>query len=213
MRHKKCRTDRLRVPPPNRLPSCHWVPMEAKLLVVAGDAKETEIKLKLPTVIGRSRDADVTIAHPLVSRRHCEIAEGEDGRLHVRDLGSLNGTFVGQTRVEESTLAPGDLLTVGAITFRAVYGDYDENDADSDSIDFTPTDDQPAVMVDTQISHETEPVPDRKLAEPDDIPLTEVPDSQTEPVPSRPKTEPAKAATDKAENEENFDLDWLMDDD
>ncbi len=184
--------------------------MEAKLLVVAGDANQPEIKLKLPTVIGRSRDADVTIAHPLVSRRHCEIAEGEDGRLQVRDLGSLNGTFVGQTRVEESVLAPGDLLTVGAITFRAVYG---ENKVDSDSIDFTPTDDQPAAMVDTQLSRNTEPVPDRKPAEPDDTPLTEVPDNQTEPVPSRPKTEPAKAATDDEGNEENFDLDWLMDDD
>ena len=187
--------------------------MEAKLLVVAGDASRTEVKLKLPTVIGRSRDADLTIAHPLVSRRHCEIVEGEDGCLQVRDLGSLNGTFVGQTRVEESTLAPGDLLTVGAITFRAVYGDYDENDVDSDGIDFTPTDDQPEVMVDTQISHGTEPEPDRKPAVPNDTPLTEAPDNQTEPVPSRPKTEPSEAASDKAGDEENFDLDWLLDDD
>lgn len=186
--------------------------MEAKLLVVAGDANQTEIKLKLPTVIGRSRDADVTIAHPLVSRRHCEIAEGEDGRLQVRDLGSLNGTFVGQTRVEESVLASGDLLTVGAITFRAVYGAYDA-DGDNIDIDFTLTDDQPTAMIDTQVSRDTEPVPNGKPAEPHDIPFTEVPDSLTEPIASRPKTEPSKAATDEEGNEENFDLDWLTDDD
>ena len=187
--------------------------MEAKLLVVAGDANQTEIELKLTTVIGRSRDADVTIAHPLVSRRHCEIVKGEDGRLQVRDLGSLNGTFVGQTRIEESVLAPGDLLTVGAITFRAVYGDYDENEADREDIDFAPADDQPAAMDDTQVSRDTEPAPDREPAKPDDSPLTEVPDSQTEPVPSPPKTEPAKAASDEEGDEENFDLDWLTDDD
>ena len=187
--------------------------MEAKLLVIAGDATRTEVQLKLPAVIGRSREADVTIAHPLVSRRHCEIAEGEEGRLQVRDLGSLNGTFIGQTRIEESALAPGDLLTVGAITFRAIYGDYNENDEDGNDIDFTLTDDQPAAMVDTQISEETEPVPDLSPADLDDIPLTEIPDSQAKAVTSESTNATSKAATDGEEEDENFDLDWLTDDD
>ena len=39
----------------------------------------------------------------------------------VRDLGSLNGTFVNNERITESALGPGELLTVGTVTFRAVY--------------------------------------------------------------------------------------------
>ncbi len=95
--------------------------MEAKLIVVGGDAKTTEIKLKLPTIIGRGRGATLTLPHPLVSRQHCEIYESE-GQLFVRDMGSLNGTFVGNEPITEAALPPGELLTVGAVTFRAIYG-------------------------------------------------------------------------------------------
>jgi pSer/pThr/pTyr-binding forkhead associated (FHA) protein len=43
--------------------------------------------------------------------------------LMVRDLGSLNGTFLGEQRVEHDALplTSGDLLTVGGVTFRALY--------------------------------------------------------------------------------------------
>ena len=96
--------------------------MEAKLIVVAGEAKEGEYKLRLPTVVGRSRTTDLTLGHPLVSRQHCELYEA-DGVLMVRDLGSLNGTFVGETRITgEVSLEPGSLLTIGAVTFKAEYG-------------------------------------------------------------------------------------------
>ncbi|MCA9163841.1 MAG: FHA domain-containing protein [Planctomycetales bacterium] len=94
--------------------------MKAQLVVVGGDAKAAEVSLRLPTVIGRGRDVSLTLPHPLVSRRHCEIFES-GGQLFVRDLGSLNGTFVGNDRVTEAPLPPGELLTVGTVTFRAVY--------------------------------------------------------------------------------------------
>lgn len=94
--------------------------MQAKLIVVAGDIGRAEIPLRLPTVIGRSREATLTLPHPLVSRRHCELFE-RDGRLMVRDLGSRNGTFVAHQRVTEAELPSGALLTIGAITFRAEY--------------------------------------------------------------------------------------------
>jgi pSer/pThr/pTyr-binding forkhead associated (FHA) protein len=96
--------------------------MHAKLVVVGGDAKAAEIRLKLPTVIGRGRDASLTLPHPLVSRQHCEIFESE-GQLMVRDLGSLNGTYINNQRITEAVLPSGDLLTIGTVTFRAVYSD------------------------------------------------------------------------------------------
>jgi pSer/pThr/pTyr-binding forkhead associated (FHA) protein len=95
--------------------------MEAKLVVVGGEARVSEVQLKLPMIIGRGRNAGLTLPHPLVSRQHCEIYE-KDNRLLVNDLGSLNGTFVGEKRITEPTpLLPGELLTVGTVTFRAVY--------------------------------------------------------------------------------------------
>ena len=95
--------------------------MEAKLVVVGGEAKPAEIRLKLPTTIGRGKEATLTLPHPLVSRLHTEIFES-DGKLFVRDLGSLNGTFVNKERIEgDRQLQPGELLTIGTVTFRAIY--------------------------------------------------------------------------------------------
>jgi len=96
------------------------MPLNVKLVVVGGDVKTDEIKLRLPATIGRGKGASITLAHPLVSRKHCELTE-VSGQLQVRDLGSLNGTFVNNQRVSESPLKPGELLTIGTVTFRAVY--------------------------------------------------------------------------------------------
>src|SRR5262245_35173513 len=96
------------------------MPLNAKLVVVGGDVKTTEIALRLPSTIGRGRGATLVLPHPLVSRQHCELFEA-NGQLMVRDLGSLNGTFVNNQRITESALSPGELLTVGTVTFRAVY--------------------------------------------------------------------------------------------
>jgi len=94
--------------------------MDAKLVVVGNEAQPKEIKLQMPVIIGRGRQATLLLPHPLVSRKHCEIVECE-GYLVVRDLGSLNGTFVNQRRIHQAVLPPGGLLTLGTITFRAVY--------------------------------------------------------------------------------------------
>jgi predicted component of type VI protein secretion system len=94
--------------------------LNAKLVVVGGDVKTTEIKLRLPSTIGRGKGTTIVLQHPLVSRQHCEIFE-TDGQLMVRDLGSLNGTFVNNQRVTEAPLPAGELLTVGTVTFRAIY--------------------------------------------------------------------------------------------
>ncbi len=95
--------------------------LNAKLVVVGGDAKAAEITLTLPTTIGRGREVTLTLPHPLVSRQHCELFE-KDGLLQVRDLESLNGTYVDSQRIDGiSELRPDHLLTIGNVTFRAIY--------------------------------------------------------------------------------------------
>jgi pSer/pThr/pTyr-binding forkhead associated (FHA) protein len=96
------------------------MPINAKLVVVGGDVKTAEIKLRLPSTVGRGRGTTIMLPHPLVSRQHCELFES-NGQLMVRDLGSLNGTFVNNQRITESPLPPGELLTIGTVTFRAMY--------------------------------------------------------------------------------------------
>jgi pSer/pThr/pTyr-binding forkhead associated (FHA) protein len=96
--------------------------IDAKLVVVGGDAKRSEVPLRsFPIIIGRGRESTLTLPHPLVSRQHCEIFEKE-GRLFVKDLASLNGTYVNNHRiVGEHPLDPDQLLTLGNVTFRAIY--------------------------------------------------------------------------------------------
>ncbi|MBP89410.1 MAG: hypothetical protein CMJ64_22310 [Planctomycetaceae bacterium] len=101
-------------------------------MVVGGTVENTEIALKLPAIIGRGRSVQVTIPHALVSRHHCELDERQ-GQLFVRDLGSLNGTYVGDEQITEAALPPGALLTVGTVTFRAVYESTGEGSEGSPS--------------------------------------------------------------------------------
>jgi len=96
--------------------------MEIKLIVVGGRTKRTHVTVGVPATIGRSRKADLTVAHPLISRQHCQLYEA-DGLLRIRDLGSLNGTIVDEKLVSEAPLRPNDEFTIGPITFRVEY-DY-----------------------------------------------------------------------------------------
>jgi hypothetical protein len=63
-------------------------------------------------VLGRSRDCDLVLADPNVSRRHAELRREENG-WHVVDLGSTNGVKVNGRRVDEVALRPGDRVTIG----------------------------------------------------------------------------------------------------
>ena len=63
-------------------------------------------------VIGRSREADIVLQDPNVSRRHAELRR-EDGGWQVVDLGSTNGIKVNGRRVDHQPLRPGDQVTIG----------------------------------------------------------------------------------------------------
>ncbi len=90
----------------------------------AGDAVGVPTGARL--VIGRDLACDLRIADAEVSRRHCEVEARPDG-LRVRDLGSVNGTFVDDARLErgvERRLGPGARLRVGACQLECVTGDF-----------------------------------------------------------------------------------------
>ncbi len=73
--------------------------------------------------IGRSRSCDLRLPGGDASRKHAEIAGGPDG-FTLTDLGSTNGTYVNDQRVQKHALQPGDQIEIGnsMITFCQVGG-------------------------------------------------------------------------------------------
>ncbi len=64
-------------------------------------------------VIGRSKDCDIQVIDPNVSRQHAEITRSGDAYTLV-DLGSTNGIEVEGRRVKEVPLEDGSRFTVGS---------------------------------------------------------------------------------------------------
>ena len=77
-----------------------------------GRAGETFETSGLRTLIGRSPECHVFLDDVTVSRRHAEIIH-EDDRYVIRDLGSLNGTFVNRRRIESAALSADDEVQIG----------------------------------------------------------------------------------------------------
>ena len=70
------------------------------------------------TRAGRHPDSDIFLDDITVSRRHDEVVR-EGGGYRVRDVGSLNGTYLNRERIDEAALAHGDELQIGK--FRLVF--------------------------------------------------------------------------------------------
>jgi hypothetical protein len=70
------------------------------------------------TTSGRHPDSDIFLDDVTVSRRHAEFHRGPRG-FTVRDVGSLNGTYVNRERVESATLSNSDEVQIGK--FRLVF--------------------------------------------------------------------------------------------
>lgn len=78
--------------------------------------------LHLPATIGRNPEHGVSIDDVSISRSHCQILLGPDESLQVRDLGSMNGTYVNGERIQKiQSLAPGDILQLGSLSLRIEY--------------------------------------------------------------------------------------------
>jgi pSer/pThr/pTyr-binding forkhead associated (FHA) protein len=87
---------------------------QALLLVKRGpSAGSTFLLDKESTAAGRNTESDVFLDDITVSRTHAVFERRSDGSWFVRDLGSLNGTYVNGEQVDETKLASGDEVQVG----------------------------------------------------------------------------------------------------
>ena len=93
----------------------------ARLMVTGGPLKGTSIPLSsAPVLIGRAPTCTLVIDDDYTSARHCRIFP-ERGAWQVEDLGSTNGTFLGNQKVTDPVpLRKGDQVRVGATTLELV---------------------------------------------------------------------------------------------
>ena len=70
--------------------------------------------------VGRSPESDIFLDDVTVSRKHAQIIRGERG-YRIRDIGSLNGTYVNRVRVDAVDLRNGDEIQVGKYRFKFVF--------------------------------------------------------------------------------------------
>ena len=71
------------------------------------------------THAGRHPESDIFLDDITVSRRHAEFTRQSGGKVVVRDVGSLNGTYVNRERIEEGVLSAGDEVQIRK--FKLVY--------------------------------------------------------------------------------------------
>jgi len=69
--------------------------------------------------VGRHENSDLLLDDVSVSRHHAIFTRTASGRITLRDLNSLNGTYVNGTRVEETTLHSADEVQIGK--FKLVF--------------------------------------------------------------------------------------------
>jgi hypothetical protein len=94
-------------------------PGTGMLVVVRGPNAGSRFLLDRDTTsIGRHPDSDIFLDDVTVSRRHADIERDGDAQL-LRDLGSLNGSYVNGARVDARRLATGDELQIGR--FKLLY--------------------------------------------------------------------------------------------
>jgi FhaA, N-terminal domain/FHA domain len=99
---------------PTEAASLEDLDVERAVAVLRWDGQRRVLD-KRRSVLGRSRDVDVQIEDPNVSRRHAEVVQ-EGSAYWLVDLGSTNGTEVDGRRVQRAQLADGSRFTVGETT-------------------------------------------------------------------------------------------------
>ena len=108
--------------PDTQAVSAQELGLEREIATLSWNGKQREIE-KRRVVIGRSKDADIQVEDPNVSRRHAEVRQ-EGAAYWVVDLDSTNGTEINGRRLKRAKLRPGDTITVGSteLVFRRESG-------------------------------------------------------------------------------------------
>jgi pSer/pThr/pTyr-binding forkhead associated (FHA) protein len=78
--------------------------------------------LQKEILIGRGK-GDLVLKDPDVSKRHAEVVTYGPDQIFIRDLGSTNGTFIGDEKVDRKQLKHGDIVTLGSTKLEVSFGE------------------------------------------------------------------------------------------
>ncbi|MEZ6079355.1 MAG: FHA domain-containing protein [Pirellulaceae bacterium] len=116
----------------------------------------------VPAVVGREPGVDICIEHDSISRKHCQFSQNFEGALVIKDLQSMNGTYVNDSRIQQKALTPGETIQIGSLRLEIAFLSDDEKP--------TPTASMPKGNVyatqPMQTIRSTAPAPSQPIAEP-----------------------------------------------
>jgi DNA-binding NtrC family response regulator len=93
-----------------------------RVVVADGPAKGTIVESEGAVLsVGSAKDNGLVLADPTVSRYHIELRQAPTG-VEVKDLGSLNGTYVGDLKFNDGLVPPGTRLRLGDSTIEVSDG-------------------------------------------------------------------------------------------
>jgi ATP-binding cassette subfamily C protein len=157
---------------------------------VVAEGREYAVEART-AVVGRSRECDLVIEEPEVSRKHVRIERTATGYT-VTDLGSRGGVWVGTTAVTSADFAPGTRIRLGSRLTLELLG------APSPAVAVTPAEAPPSPVpaVTPPVEVVAEPAPAAvpvPMAAPEPVPAAAIPAAVTAadaPAADRPASEP-----------------------
>jgi sigma-B regulation protein RsbU (phosphoserine phosphatase) len=95
-----------------------------------GMSPSKRVRLKEHVSVGRDEDSDISFSDSMVSRRHASFQQ-RDGSLYIADLGSTNGTYVNDVRIQgERVLRDGDVVSLGGASLVCHEAKLDDESQD-----------------------------------------------------------------------------------
>jgi adenylate cyclase len=107
----------------------------AKIVVVSTNPPQ-EYELTALNTIGRHPDNSIQVLDRIVSKEHAQIFLSPDNKYVLRDLGSLNGTYLGGERIMEHVLEDGDEVTMGST--RLLFQEADSQEKELNQVTIQP---------------------------------------------------------------------------
>ena len=88
-------------------------PSDGMLIVYRGPGKGSRFLLTISSMIGRSPECEIFLDDVTVSRKHALVTLAETRTFSMKDLGSLNGTYVNGKPMVDVSLSSGDEIQIG----------------------------------------------------------------------------------------------------
>jgi hypothetical protein len=94
-----------------------WKMIKSCFIIEQGPSERKVFPIFTRVTIGRAPSNDISLPDRAVSKRHAVVGRVK-GQTIVKDLGSQNGTFLNERRIDRAVLASGDKLRIGEVTLR-----------------------------------------------------------------------------------------------